>query len=326
MTRKAVALGFAGAAALLIALSGGTLGIGGSASPGRPTRLIDQDFPDPDVVHTGGRYVAFATNSPAYAIQEATSADLKHWNYRGEDALPQLPSWATSGRTWAPDVSLSPGGGWVMYFVAEDTASHRQCIGVATATSVLGPYRPASDAPVVCPIAEGGAIDPQLFTDTDGIRYLVFKTDGNCCGLDTWIELAPLSADGKTIVGTPTRLIRQTLGWEGNLVEAPTLIRHGSHYVLLYSANDYSHEKYAIGVATAASLTGPYQKRARPLLSTASSRGVYLGPGGQDVVTGPRGDVLVFHSWDASYAYRAMQSLPLRWRGDAPSVTPRASG
>jgi len=215
-----------------------------------------------------------------------------------------------------------------MYFVAEDTASRKQCIGVATAASVLGPYLPASDAPAVYPIAEGGAIDPQLFTDTDtdGTRYLVFKTDGNCCGLDTWIEMAPLSADGKTIVGTPTRLIRQTLGWEGNVVEAPTLIRHGSHYVLLYSANDYSHDQYAIGVATAVSLTGPYQKQAVPLLSTASSHGAFLGPGGQDLVVGPKDDVLVFHSWDASYAHHPMQSLPLRWRGDTPSVTPPVGG
>jgi arabinan endo-1,5-alpha-L-arabinosidase len=326
MTRNAVARSFAGVVALMIMLSGCTTGSGDSTSPSAPTPLIDQDFPDPDVVYTGGQYVAFATNSPAYAIQQATSPDLTHWNYHRDDGLPQLPAWATSGRTWAPDISPAPGGGWVMYFVAEDRASHKQCIGVATAANVLGPYLPASDAPVVCPIAEGGAIDPQLFTDTDGTRYLVFKTDGNCCGLDTWIEMAPLSADGKNIAGTPTRLIRQTLGWEGKVVEAPTLIRHGAHYVLLYSANDYSHDRYAIGVATAASLTGPYQKRSVPLLSTASSHGVYLGPGGQDVVAGPKGDVLVFHSWDASYAYRAMQSLPLHWRGDTPSVTPPAAG
>ena len=326
MTRSAVARSLIGVAALLIVLTGCVAGSGGTASSTPSTPLIDQDFPDPDIVSSGGQYVAFATNSPAYKIQEATSPDLTHWSYRADDALTQLPAWATSGRTWAPDVSQAPGGGWVMYFVAEDSASHKQCIGVATAAKVLGPYLPASDAPVVCPISEGGAIDPQLFTDTDGTRYLVFKTDGNCCALDTWIELAQLSADGKSTVGTPTRLIRQTLGWEGKVVEAPTLIRHGSHYVLLYSANDYSHDRYAIGVATAVSLNGPYRKRPEPLLSTASSHGLYLGPGGQDVVAGPKGDALVFHSWDVSYAYRAMRSLPLRWRGDAPAVTSPAGG
>ena len=326
MTRSAVARSLTGVAALLIVLTGCVAGSGDTASSTPPTPLIDQDFPDPDIVSSGGQYVAFATNSPAYKIQEATSPDLTHWSYRADDALTQLPAWATSGRTWAPDVSQAPGGGWVMYFVAEDSASHKQCIGVATAAKVLGPYLPASDAPVVCPISEGGAIDPQLFTDTDGTRYLVFKTDGNCCALDTWIELAPLSADGKSIVGAPTRLIRQTLGWEGKVVEAPTLIRRGSHYVLLYSANDYSHDHYTIGVATAASLTGPYSKQSEPLLSTASSHGLYLGPGGQDIVAGPEGDVLVFHSWDASYAYRAMRSLPLHWQGDAPSVTPPTGG
>ena len=99
-----------------------------------------------------------------------------------------------------------------------------------------------------------------------------------------------------------------------------------SRCVRLYSANDYSHDRYAIGVATAASLNGPHLKRSEPLLSTASSHGLYLGPGGQDIVTGPKGDALVFHSWDVRYTYRAMRSLPLRWQGDAPSAIPPAGG
>ena len=89
MTRSAVARSLIGVAALLMVLTGCVAGNTGTASSAPPTPLIDQDFPDPDIVHSGGQYVAFATNSPAYAIQEATSPDLTHWNYRGDDALPQ---------------------------------------------------------------------------------------------------------------------------------------------------------------------------------------------------------------------------------------------
>jgi arabinan endo-1,5-alpha-L-arabinosidase len=78
MTRSAIARSFAGVAALLIVLTGCVTGSGGTAPSAPPTSLIDQDFPDPDVVHTGSQYVAFAINSPAHSIQEATSPDLVH--------------------------------------------------------------------------------------------------------------------------------------------------------------------------------------------------------------------------------------------------------
>ena len=32
-----------------------------------------------------------------------------HW-YLASDALPKLPSWAASGKTWAPEVTAVPGG------------------------------------------------------------------------------------------------------------------------------------------------------------------------------------------------------------------------
>lgn len=317
--RTVRALAAAGIALAALGLAACTAGAPAPSPTRSPAPVIDQDFPDPDVVHDGDGWVAFATNRPGADIQVATSPDLRRWTVLARDALAELPAWATSGRTWAPDVSRDPAGGWVMYFAAEDS-SGKQCLGVAKADAVRGPYRPASPTPVVCPLSEGGAIDPDVVTDAAGTRYLVWKTDGNCCDLDTWIELAPLAADGLTVTAAPTRLIKQTLTWEGNLVEAPTLVQHGSGWALLYSANDYANDRYAIGVATAPAITGPYTKQHAPLLSSSSSDGLYRGPGGQDVVAGPHGDVLVFHSWDPSYAYRAVQTLPMRWRGGVPEV------
>jgi beta-xylosidase len=208
-----------------------------------------------------------------------------------------------------------------MYFVAANLDPGLQCISVATSASPTGPFTAVGTAALVCPPDEGGAIDPATFTDADGTRYLVWKNDGNCCGLDTWLQIAPLAADGLTTTGPSTKLIKQTQAWEGNLVEAPTLVKHGKNYVLLYSANDYSGSKYAIGYATATSLLGPYTKHDEPLLSTESSGGRFTGPGGQDVVTAPDGSTaLVFHSWSAGDAYRGMNVLPLVWKNDEPVV------
>jgi arabinan endo-1,5-alpha-L-arabinosidase len=294
---------------------------GGGESAGAGTFVIDQDFPDPDVMKVDDTYYAYATNTPAANVHFATSKDLTSWTVASTDALPELPTWALPGKTWAPDVSAFSAGHYVMYFVAASADPAYQCIGVATATAPEGPFTPAGDRPLLCPADEGGAIDPSTFVDTDGIRYLVWKNDGNCCGLDTWLQVAPLAGDGLSLAGPTTKLIKQTDAWEGSLIEAPVIVKHGSNYVLFYSANNYGGGDYAIGYATAQTVTGPYTKHGKPLLSTTSSDGRYFGPGGEDVVTAPDGtDRLVFHSWDPAVVYRGMNIVQLEWKNDEPVV------
>lgn len=267
-----------------------------------------------------GSYYLYATNTASINIQLATSSNLTKWHVTNTDALPVLPAWAQKGNTWAPDVSEPTPGRYVMYFVAREPISGKQCIGVATSTSPTTPFVSTETAPLLCDTAEGGDIDPTTFTDTDGSRYLVWKNDGNCCGLPTWLQIARLNDDGSAITGPITKLTDATQSWQDNLVEAPTLVHHGSHYVLLFSASNYSNDKYAIGYATASALMGPYTQHPAPLLSTASSHGLYLGPGGQDVVAAEGKDYLVFHSWDAAYIYRGVSVVPLAWKGDDPVV------
>jgi arabinan endo-1,5-alpha-L-arabinosidase len=317
----------AAAAAVLAAgaaLGGCSAGGGEAGSPDEPELIdfaIDERFADPDVIAVDGGYAAFATGNWGLNVQVAQSPDLETWTVTRGDAMPLLPAWASPGRVWAPDVVPSPGGaGYTMYFTAEHTASGKQCIGVAQSDALEGPFVSGSPDPLVCPLEEGGAIDASTFTDVDGTTYLLWKNDGNCCDLDTWLQLAPLASDGLSLTGPATKLFSQTLPWEGDLVEAPVLVRHGDAYVMFYSANGYGGDEYAMGVATAHALTGPYEKRKEPLLSTESSGGRYLGPGGQDVLTTDEGDLLVFHSWDEQYTYRGMQIAPLEWDGDEPRV------
>ena len=130
-----------------------------------------------------------------------------------------------------------------------------------------------------------------------------------------------VSADGTTLVGETTKLLMQDQPWEGNLIEAPTLVKRDGVYALLYSANDYGGDAYATGYATAPSVRGPFTKGDAPLLTTEMSDGRYLGPGGQDVVTAADGsDVLVFHSWDSLFIQRGVNVVPLTWDDGVPSV------
>jgi beta-xylosidase len=282
--------------------------------------LIDQDFADPDVIESSGTYVAFGINTRAVNVQFAISEDLVEWDVSLEDALPELPEWATTGRTWAPDVSVLGDGTFIMYFTATHAASNKQCIGAATSPVVTGPYTPVAGEPLVCTLDEGGAIDPAAFTDDDGTRYLIWKNDGNCCDLPTWIQLVPLTPDGTLPAGQAMKLFSQTEPWEGKLVEGPVLVERDGKYVVFYSANDYASNDYAIGVATADDITGPYVKADGPLLSTDSSNGRYLGPGGQEIISTAGGDVLVFHGWEELHLYRGLLTTPLEWDGAVPSV------
>jgi len=324
----AAAVAAAAALAALAALSGCASGAGSSSRPASgspsasagPAFAIDQDFADPDVlVHDGTAY-AFATNTPGFLVRSATSTNMRDWTVSQKDALSALPGWAQPGRTWAPEVAEVSPGAFVMYLTAQDAASGRQCIGTATSATPGGPFTPASDTPLVCPVEAGGAIDAATFRDDDGSLHLLWKTDGNCCSLDTWIETAPLSADGLTLTGPPVKLLKQDRAWEGALVEAPDLVKRDGVYVLFFSANDYGGDDYAIGTATGTSLTQPFTSQEKPFLTSASKLGTFHGPGGQNVVTFGGHDWLVFHSWDDAYAYRGMLVRPLTWDGATPHL------
>ena len=314
--------------ALTLALSASAVAAP-SERPSHDGPVINANFPDPDILQVGRVYHAYATNSGGQNVQHETSRDLVHWTKQA-DVAPTLGAWvattcsfspggATDHCTWAPEVT-KVGTGYVLYYAARDAASDKECIGVSTATSPYGPFTPVGTTPLVCPTAEGGAIDPSTYQE-NGQLYLLWKADGNCCNLPAVINIQPLSADGLTLTGPATPLIHNDQLFEGPVVEAPTLVKHAGTYVLLYSSNVFSGGNYKTGYATSTSLLGPYTKSVEPLMSTDLFRGSVIGPGGQDVVTGPDGNTkIVFHGWDPTYSYRAMYVRNLSWNGAIPYV------
>ncbi|MGW2200782.1 glycoside hydrolase family 43 protein [Streptomyces sp. NPDC001774] len=320
-----------GAAACLAALPAGAATSSSSVSPASPaspasvspvTLVLDQDFADPDVMKVGGLYHAYATNAHGRNVQHATSTDLVRWKVDATDVLPVVGAWVTldpPNHVWAPEV-FDNGDGFTLQYTARDRAGGRQCIGAATSSSPGGPFRPAGDGPLVCTPEEGGAIDASSHTE-NGTRHLLWKSDGNCCGKDTWLHIQPVSWDGTRVTGEPVRLVRQDRPWEGGLVEAPTLVERDGRYVLLYSAGDYRTDAYATGWATADELTGPYVKGDVPLMTTQTFAGAVAGPGGQDVVTGPDGkDRILFHGWSADRKRRVLHVADLRFENGRPVV------
>ena len=72
--------------------------------------------------------------------------------------------------------------------------------------------------------------------------------------------------------GTARMLFRATEPWERmnprcSVTEGPFIVKIDGTYVLTYSANDYRDPDYAVGVATAKSIEGPWTKYAgNPIL------------------------------------------------------------
>ena len=228
------------------------------------------------------------------------------------------------GRVWAPSV-LATDDGYVPYYTSSDDASGLQCVGAAFSEDPEGPFVDGSGEPFVCQRDLGGTIDASPFVDDDGTAWLLYKNDGDCCGIVTELWSQQLSDDGLELVGDPVSLLQTTEDWEGPLIEAPSMARGVGTYWLFYSANWWDSADYTVGVASCDSPTGPCTKLPEPWLA---SHGEAAGPGGSEDFTDARGNHwLVYHVWvtDAigydQGGARSLFAVPLDTTGDAPIAT-----
>jgi beta-xylosidase len=325
---KGVGLGLVSVVVLAACGDDGRAGAeeGSSGVVGFQNPVYDGNFADPFVLEVDGSYLAFATNGPTGKIQTMRSNDLVEWEQIG-DALPQLPEWSTPGKVWAPEVAKHAADRYLLYYTTAHDEFGRQCVSVAVASKPEGPYVDESKAPLICQPDEGGSIDASPFTDADGTRYLYWKNDGNAIGIDTWIYVQRLTPDGLRLTGDRKRLIKQDLPWEGNLVEAPFMLRTGHNYHLFYSANAYDKAEYAVGHAACDSAIGPCHKSGDPILSSTDDA---AGPGHNMVLEKDGRYWFVYHAWDPAAVGvdppgRTMWLSELTWDGDGPVVQPPAA-
>ncbi len=267
----------------------------------------------------------FATQGAYGNVQTAQSDDLVHWQ-RQADAMRILPTWIDVGQpnVWAPGV-IQVGSRFLLFYTAHDSASDRQCIGLATATQPLGPYRDQSSTPFLCQFKLGGSIDPMPLAD-GGKLYLYWKNDGNCCGITTQLFGQALSPDGTALQGDPVALTETNAYWEGNVIEAPDMVHHGSGYYLFFSANDYRNASYAVGYATCDGPLGPCtQAPENPILaSRIQTPPLVIGTGGETVIQDGSQTWMLYHAWNVTNGvrgdYRYLWLDPLVWIDGRPVV------
>lgn len=259
------------------------------------------DFPDPSITVIGGSYWAYSTGSGGRNLQVMSSPDLTTWT-EPVDPLPALPSWAQPGFTWAPDV-LSAGGTVLMYYTARDAASGRQCVSVATSATPQGPFTDGSSAPLLCQLPNGGSIDASPVVTSAG-TYLVWKSDDNALGRRTHLWSQRLSSDGRSLVGSPSLLLSADAGWQGSVIEGPSMVQVGAVYYLFYGANAWDSANAAIGYAWCVSPLGPCLN-ASILAPWMASRETALGPSGPDVFVDASGATrIAYHAWTNGVGYK----------------------
>jgi xylan 1,4-beta-xylosidase len=250
------------------------------------------DYPDPSVIRVGNEYWATATSSewaPHFPILH--SRDLVNWEVK-QYVFATPPAWAKSN-FWAPEIAEDKGK-YFIYYTAREIASNRLAVAVATADHPAGPY--TDHGPLIA--QEAGSIDGVPYTDAKGVRWLLWKEDGNSRKLPTPIWIQRLSPDGLKLVGEMKEILRNDAPWEGAVVEGAFVLRRGDYYYMFYSGAACCGRNcnYALGVARAKDMLGPWEKAAtNPILA---GNGAWRCPGHGSIVTDPDGRYwLLYHAY-----------------------------
>ncbi len=318
--------------AAVLALVAGVLATGPAAVayPGapwfEPSKVYTQNFPDPHVIRVGDAYYAYATGTGGAYLPVMRSTDLQTWvaraaydpggglaeRYPGfNDALPYVAPWGVHEDTgmhmtsWvtAPGVAKFGATYNAYYSLWAERSPAKHCISVATSSSPIGPFDDRTARPLSCDGDTPGDIDPYPFIDpATGIPYLLWASEGPGGNPPTKLWSRQLTAHGLAFApgSTMRELTRTTQAWEGLMIENPSMIRHADRYFLVYSANDWWTDRYAIGYAVCAGPLGPCSKpQGRPILA---SNGTRQGPGGPSLFVDTAGRLqMAYHHWTAPY-------------------------
>jgi arabinan endo-1,5-alpha-L-arabinosidase len=278
-----------------------------------------QSVADPCVLHVDRVYYVYGTGGTLLK-----SPNLKAWKRTGWKHFKRRPRWwAPNPGLWAPEVHRI-GNKYVLYYSARDRRRKNGkgdfyfSIGIATATAPSGRFQDHRKRTVRPKKGRYSVIDPSFFRDPgSGRQYLLWK-DNRIGRRRRRIMIQRLSKSGLRRVSRPISILRIHLPWEGNSVEAPTLIyRHGWYY-LFYSGNGYKfHEHYAVGVARSRRIKGPYKKKRRPILK---GHGRFVSPGHQFVLKEGNTYRFFYHAYDrnegnksARYLVKAVMSWVRGW-------------
>ena len=216
---------------------------------------------DPFIFSADGVYYMVATTGGTNFVGYRTDT-LAEWSPSARFTAMRPAPWAGADH-WAPEV-YEYNGRYCMLFSARGKGAKDYCrLGIAFAEKAGDRF--------ICretPLLDLGytIIDASLLVDDDGTPYIFYSANLNRGDHYESITYGvEMQRDLSGMVGEPVKLIEATEPWEtrtGRRVwaEGGVVQKHDGLYYLYYSCNVYSGKDYSVGVATAKSPLGPYEK------------------------------------------------------------------
>jgi GH43 family beta-xylosidase len=293
--------------------------------------VYGRDFPDPFILKHAGEYWAYSTGfwRDGRAFGVLHSHDLVHWRELG-GALAPLPG--EHPCYWAPEVTYENGRFLMYYSVGNEKRMH---IRVAVADDPAGPFVDSGHQLTVAEFA----IDPHVFIEEDGTRWLFYATDflththiGTGTVRDLMHDPFTLACDPKPVtrarydwqVYDPARKEKGGVRW--HTVEGPFVLRRKNLYYQMFSGGNWQNLTYGVSYATSDRIERADEweqiadgARVLPILRTIPER--VVGPGHNSVVRGPDNQQLfcVYHRWDGEHG-RVLAIDRLDWVGERMTV------
>ena len=241
------------------------------------------------------------------------------------------------GAYWAPEVYEVKGKFYLFYSAqwkqnpADQEENFR--IGVAVADKPTGPFIDLNNQPIFDPGYP--TIDADVFFDSNGKAYLYYsrvaykhpveseiadwaRKKGWYTEIEeSWVYGVELKRDFSGVTGEPVLLLRPPVSldnkqsdWESRSVSAHEVNRRwtegsvtfkkGGIYYIMYSANNFAGQYYAVGYATSTSPLGPFMKSPdNPVLQKNTGKGgIVSGTGHNSITYSPDGKEMfcVYHA------------------------------
>lgn len=282
-------------------------------SAGSSNNPLDVPLGDPFILFdkASDTYYLYGTGGTEHGFVAYTSKDLANWEKQDVVySAKQDKAWGTKD-FWAPEVYAYRGKFYLFYSAHWKDNPNNELenyrIGVAVADQPSGPFVDLSGMPLFDPGYP--IIDANVYFAEDGKLYLYYS---RCCYKhpvrseiaswakkegwyneieESWVYGVELATDFSRIIGSPKLLLRpptklsdKQAEWESRSVtsrevnrrwtEGSVLFKHNGLYYMMYSANHFAGENYAVGYATSKSPLGPFQKSAfNPVLQKNTANG-----------------------------------------------------
>jgi beta-xylosidase len=304
----------------------------------RSDNPLPVEFGDPFILKASdGRYYMTGTGGVRDGFRMLSSDDLVTWQDEGRIFQGNTDSSWCVANFWAPELYEHNGKFYLFYSAdwRENPTNELENfrIGFAVSDTPTGPYTDVLNRPVYDPGYP--IIDANLYFEGDRV-YLYYS---RCCyknpveselsewararGMfdeieESWIYGIELTSDFTGVIGEPVLLLRPPLTmddpqteWESRSVtsgevnrrwtEGSYIFKHNGLYYMMYSANFYGGQNYAVGYATATHPLGPFTKAANnPVLQkNVEQGGVVTGTGHNSITWSPddRDMLCVYHGY-----------------------------